>query len=160
MADNPTTTENPEPQGEGNEPIDYEAKYHEAVAQSRKWEDRAKASFKDSEELKKLKESQMSDAEKTAKRIAELEKENAAYKTAAQQREWKAKVSKETGVPAEVLRGDSEEEIKAHAEALKALIHPAHKLPEIKDPARQPSGPIAGDETRGYIASLFGTDKD
>lgn len=32
------------------------------------------------------------------------------------------KVSEETGVPAELLRGTSEEELKAHAEALKAYI--------------------------------------
>ncbi|RSX47817.1 hypothetical protein [Bifidobacterium castoris] len=55
-----------EPQGTQDASTDWEAKYREAVAQSRKWEDRAKASFADSEELKKLKEAQMSDAEKTA----------------------------------------------------------------------------------------------
>lgn len=86
-----------EPQGTQDASTDWEAKYREAVAQSRKWEDRVKASFADSEELKKLKEAQMSDAEKTAKRIAELEQENAGYKAARQQEQWRAQVAKKTG---------------------------------------------------------------
>lgn len=51
MAENTGTQTEPagEPQGAQGEVTDWEAKYKEAVAQSRKWEDRAKASFADSE---------------------------------------------------------------------------------------------------------------
>lgn len=161
MADD-TGTQNEnvdEPQGTQDEPTDWEAKYKEAVAQSRKWEDRAKASFADSEELKKLKEAQMSDAEKTAKRIAELEQENAGYKAAQQQEQWRAQVAKKTGVPADVLRGTSLEEIEAHAASLEPLLHPNPKLPHVSDPAKQPSGRTADEEAKAWVSRLFGEDK-
>lgn len=162
MADNTTGNQDEnidEPQGAG-ENTDWEAKYREAVAQSRKWEDRAKASFADSEELKKLKESQMSEAEKTAKRISDLEKENAGYKAARQQAEWKAQVSKKTGVPADVLRGATLEEIQAHAESLDALLHPNPKLPKVNDPAKQPSGKTADAAAKDWLHRLFGASDD
>lgn len=37
--------------------------------------------------------------------------------------DWKAEVSRTTGVPAEVLRGADLEDIQAHAETLKPLLH-------------------------------------
>ena len=59
--------------------IDYEAKYKEAVAHSRKWEKLAKDNKTAADELQQLKEAQLSEAEKTAKHIKELEAKNAAY---------------------------------------------------------------------------------
>ena len=59
--------------------IDYEAKYKEAVAHSREWEKRAKDNKTAADELQQLKETQLSEAEKTAKHIKELEAKNAAY---------------------------------------------------------------------------------
>lgn len=158
MADEqqPQTDIHDEPQGTQEETTDWEAKYRDAIAQSRKWEDRAKASYSDTEELKKLKETQAAADQQTAKRIEELERENAAYKSAKQQEEWKAAVSKETGVPAGVLRGTTLEEIQSHAEALQELIHPAPRLPMIADPAKQPSGNIAGEEAKAWVSRLFG----
>jgi len=79
--------------------IDYEAKYREAVAHSREWEKRAKDNKAAADELQQLKEAQLSEAEKTAKHIKELEAKNAAYEAEKQQNEWKTQVSKETGVP-------------------------------------------------------------
>lgn len=79
--------------------IDYEAKYKEAVAHSREWEKRAKDNKTAADELQQLKEAQLSEAEKTAKHIKELEAKNAAYEAEKQQNEWKTQVSKETGVP-------------------------------------------------------------
>ena len=71
--------------------IDYEAKYREAVAHSREWEKRAKDNKAAADELQQLKEAQLSEAEKTAKHIKELEAKNAAYEAEKQQNEWKLK---------------------------------------------------------------------
>ena len=153
-AANSQTEPQTEPQGPDNgQQVDWEAKYRESVAQSRKWEERAKASYKDSEELKQLKESKT----ESDKRIAELEKELGGYKAAKQQAEWKAEISKKTGVPSELLRGITKEEIQAHAELLEPLLHPAPKLPKVNDPARQPTGKTADEAARETVRRLFGT---
>ena len=67
-----------EPNGNGEE-IDWEAKYKEALGHSRDWEKKAKANKAAADELEKLKESQMSETEKAAKRTQELEAQVAAY---------------------------------------------------------------------------------
>ncbi|MFR0868703.1 MAG: hypothetical protein ACLSGS_06650, partial [Adlercreutzia sp.] len=102
--------------------IDYEAKYKEAVAHSREWEKRAKDNKAAADELQQLKEAQLSEAEKTAKHIKELEAKNAAYEAEKQQNEWKTQVSKETGVPTGLLHGSTLEEMQANGKALADYI--------------------------------------
>ena len=102
--------------------IDYEAKYREAVAHSREWEKRAKDNKAAADELQQLKEAQLSEAEKTAKHIKELEAKNAAYEAEKQQNEWKTQVSKETGVPIALLHGSTLEEMQANGKALADYI--------------------------------------
>ena len=141
----------------GNGEVDWEAKYKDAVKHSREWEKRAKDNKMAADELEKLKESQMSEAEKTARRINALEKENAAYKAEKQQAVWKAEVSKKTGVPAELLRGTTLDEIQAHAEQLDAVLHPKPKAPQVHGVDHQPNG---GDDggSREYIRQLLGNE--
>lgn len=54
--------------------------------------------------------------------------------------EARERIGHEKNIPANVLRGDTVEEIEAHAEAIYKLMHPAPKLPRINDPAKQPEG--------------------
>ncbi|PWG60853.1 hypothetical protein [Bifidobacterium catulorum] len=79
----------PKPHGE-QQPTDWEAKYRETLAHSRKWEQRAKDNSAAAAELEKLKESSLSEAERTAKRLKALESENAAMKAERQHAEWAA----------------------------------------------------------------------
>ena len=81
------------------------------------------------DELEKLKESQMSETEKAAKRTQELEAQVAAYKAKEQQADWKAQVSAETGVPADVIEGDSLEAMQSHAKRIHELLNPKPKAP-------------------------------
>lgn len=60
---------------------------------------------------------------------AELEEELAALKHDKELSEWKAQASKETGVPAEVLKGDTLEEIQAHATQIKEAMPMYPTLP-------------------------------
>ena len=134
-----------EPNGNGEE-IDWEAKYKEALGHSRDWEKKAKANKAAADELEKLKESQMSETEKAAKRTRELDA----------QVEWKTQVSAATGIPAEALRGSTLEEIQAHADILKPLMHPAPKLPNVPNPAQHPAGQTADERAKAYVRTLFG----
>lgn len=90
-----------EPNGEPE--TDYQAKYEELLKHSREWERKAKANKAAADELDQLKASQMSEDEKRAQEIAALKAENERYKLTEQKRAWAEQVSKDTGVPAEVL---------------------------------------------------------
>lgn len=138
------------------EPVDWEARYKEALAHSRDWEKKAKTNKTAADELERLRESQMSESEKAARRTQELEAKVAAYEAEKQQAQWRAQVAEQTGVPADALRGSTLEEMQVHADVLKPLIHPAPKLPVVPDPARHPEGKSADERARSYVRALFG----
>ena len=132
----------------GNEPaaanVDWKAKFEEQ---------RAKDNSKAAEELQQFKDSQLSEAEKTAKRIKELEAQNAAYAAERQQNEWRAQVSKETGVPASLLHGDSLEAMSANAKAIDQYAHPKPK--GMPNQGKTPDGKAAGADERAWANDLF-----
>lgn len=149
---NTTKTEPQEPpQGDtdtGTESVDYEAKYRDAIAQSRKWEERAKASYKDSQELKTLKEAQ----EETAAEAAKLEKKNSelkaqldSMKAVQQVNEWKQQAAQETGVPAALLRGNTLEELTAHGKALADYAKTLTATQPLTHADTDPQPPAASD---------------
>lgn len=105
------------------------------------------------EELQQFKDSQLSEAEKAAKRIKELEAANAAYEAERQQNEWKAQVSKETGVPASLLHGDTLEAMTANAKAIDQYAHPKPK--GMPHQGKTPDGKAAGADERAWADDLF-----
>lgn len=123
-------------------------------AMSRKWEERAKANKQAAEELEKLKEAQMSEQEKVAKRTREMETKLARYEAEKQQAEWREKVAKDTGVPASVLRGSTLEEMQEHAQSLKEILEPKPKAPSVPNQSGRPAG-VAEDPMRGFVNQLF-----
>lgn len=144
------------PTDNGTKPpeIDYEAKYKEAIAHSREWEKRAKDNKAAADELQQLKEAQLSEAEKTAKHIKELEAKNAAYEAEKQQNEWKSQVSKETGVPIALLHGSTLEEMQANGKALADYI--ADKTKPTVHAASESNQPPAPSDTSGdWIRDQF-----
>ena len=130
MAENNVTTQEPttqEPQG--TEPVDWEAKYKEAVAQSRKWEERSKANKEKADKWDAYEQEGMSEAEKLAKRAESAEAELASLKAEAQRRSDADEVSEATGVPASLLlhcadRVDMESFAKEYAELTKLPVAP------------------------------------
>lgn len=91
-----------EPNGEAGA-VDYEARYNELLKHSREWERKAKANKAAADELEKLKQSQMSEAEKLQRQY-EAEKARADALEAEKLRaEWVSEVSKETGLGADLL---------------------------------------------------------
>jgi hypothetical protein len=119
--------QDPQEQQTEDKAVDWEAKYREAVAQSRKWEDRAKENKAARDELDELKKSQMSEAErlqaeaKEAKERAEkLAAELEAEKARAERDKIAVEVAEKAGVPVHFLKGETREEMEAEAEELKA----------------------------------------
>lgn len=127
--DETTTTENAnmdvqESAAAEESEIDYKAKFEEERAHSRKWEKLAKQNKAAAAELDALKEAQMSETEKLNARAEKAEAELAAMKAEQAQRERIADVSKETGVPSEILAfcADSER-MDEFAKAVKAFAN-------------------------------------
>lgn len=119
-----------EPHGE--EAPDYKALYEQALAQSRKWEGRAKANKEKAAKWDAYEQEGMSEAEKLAKRAESAEAELAKLRAEEQRRADAAEVSAQTGVPTTLLLYcDSREHMEAFAEAYQG---------EAKVPAA-PQGP-------------------
>lgn len=143
-----------EDQNETPQDIDWQAKYNDAIRHSREWEKRAKDNKNAAEELEKLKEASMTEQEKAAKHVKELEDKVASYETAKQQADWKAQVSAETGVPADVIEGDSLEAMQSHAKRIHELLNPKPKAPAVHGADRQPSGKGPNESMVNYLRNL------
>ena len=70
---------------------------------------------------------------------AELEEELATLKHDKELSEWKAQASKETGVPADILKGETLEEIQAHAAQIKEAMPMYPTLPNDTGAADPPT---------------------
>lgn len=102
-----------------------EQRLERAVAESRKWEKRAKENSDAAEELRKLKDAQLSETERRQKELDELKAENARMKAEERRREWDAKVASDTGIPlaaVSLLRADTLEQLAAAAKAVGAAL--------------------------------------
>ena len=79
-------------------------------------------------------------------------------KTAQQRLDWKNAAAKETGIPVDLIRGDSEEEINAHAEALKTYLSTVSKptAPTVPNPSGTPKTKT-GNPNSLLLKQLFGS---
>ena len=119
---------------------------------------RERAKFADYDDLK-VKAGQ---AETFQSRIGELETLNGdlttkiqGFESAKERAGIVADIAKATGVPADALRGDTAEELQAHADALKALFKPS--APVIPGQGNAPSS-SGSDELREFTKKLFNKD--
>ena len=102
---------------ESDEQVDWEAKYHEAA--------------------KRFHDLESQTVDKLTVRAETAEKALNDLKTAQQRLDWKNTAAKATGIPVDLIRGDSEEEINAHAEALKSYLSTVGK-PTAPNPSGTP----------------------
>lgn len=115
-------------------------------AMARKWEKLAKENSAAAKRLQELEDAQKTESQKQAEQIAKLEAANKAYRMAEERRGWARKIVGEEaykGIPAEALRGDSEEDMREHANMLAGMLQPseaARKMPPIPSATRQPAG--------------------
>lgn len=138
-----------------SEPTDWEAKYRDAIAHSRKWEERAKANADAAAELEKLKTARLSETEKAVARAEKAEKALAELRHASDVSTWKAKAAKEAGIPADLLNGDSEEALAAQAKAIAGFLkaQTAPKAATVSNPAGTPKQ--GADNLGSFARTLF-----
>lgn len=141
-----------------DETTDWEAKYKETLKHSRDWEKRAKDNLAAAEELKKLKEGQMTDAQKAEAKVKELEGKVSTYENEKQQAEWRSQVAKDTGVPEALIKGSSLEEMQEFAKTVDGYLHPKPKGATVHNQGGTPNHGADTEraEKLGYINSLFG----
>jgi|GEM_PF-1631516 len=122
--------------------VDYKTEYEKTLAESRKWEGRAKADKDAAEKWRKHEEESRSEEEKRAARERELEQRA----TAAEHRALRSEVADEKKVPVEArkfLTGSTKEELEASADELLKLIseNPGRKTdPNQGKTGGEPSG--------------------
>ena len=84
------------------------------------------------DEFDKMQEANKSELQKATERADGLEKELNALKKANEVQSVRQKVSAETGVPVDLLTGETEEDCKAQADAINAYATPTG-YPKVKD---------------------------
>ena len=126
-----------EPGGEGGKPRDAE----HWKAQARLWEKRATDNQAAADELEQLKESQKSELQKARGAAQAARDELEKLKAEREAETARAKVSSETGVPADLIAGDTEEEMRDFAARVAAhyKADPAPKVPSAGKIAREPA---------------------
>lgn len=102
-----------------------------------------KSKFADYEEIKakaakfdEAEEANKSELQKAVERANNLEAELNGLKKTEEVRQTREKIATETGIPAHLLTGDTEEACKAQAEAIKAFATPNY--PKVKDGGEVP----------------------
>lgn len=102
-----------------------------------------KGKYADYEEIKakaakfdEAEEANKSELQKAVERANNLEAELAGLKKSEEVRQTREKIATETGIPAHLLTGDTEEACKAQAEAIKAYATPTY--PKVKDSGEVP----------------------
>lgn len=151
------------------EPITTQEEFDKVIKERiERAENKVRSQFGDYEELKKKaqaydedEEAKKTELQKANDRIAELEDEAKKRTEADTQRELRAKVAKETGVPEELITGTDEESMKAYADKLaefaKVQIPPAPKDPT---PGAFSDDPKGDSEQRTFVKALFGNDEN
>ena len=116
-------------------------------SEARKWEDRSKANHTALDELTGKYQSVTAERDTLAQKVAEFEAKE-------QRATLAAEISEATGVPAAALRGDTREELEAHAAQLKSLI--SRQPASVPGATTKPtSAPV--DPARDTVRKLFGT---
>lgn len=131
-----------EPQGAG-EPTDWKAEYDKLLADSRKWERRAKDNAQKAKAYDELAAKSMTDAERAdaaTKRAEEAEAKIAEYERRAERAGIVSEVARQTGADAELLArmtGDTREEVEANAAWLAEKLADRRLYPSVSDKGQQ-----------------------
>lgn len=148
--DETTTNED----GEGGK--DYESLYAEALKQSRKWEERAKANKEKADKW----DAASGGEESLEQRIAKLESDKRDLEQRQQRQSVVAKVAAKYGLTPDIvgaLNGADEKALEEQAQAIAALKPKG--APSAPEAGKIPRGEGADtDERRTFVRQLFGKD--
>lgn len=111
---------------------------------SRKWEERAKTNLRDLEKA-------TGERDELAKRLEEVTAERDRMVAEHERKALVTRVAKETGVDPSLIRGSTEDELREHADAIKAAMVPPK--PHVTGYADRPAH--TRDETSEFLRNLF-----
>lgn len=117
-------------------------------AEAAKYRTQAKENAEAAQKLQELEEAKKTEEQKQAERLAEAEEELGRYKHREQVSQWASDIVSEDEfkhIPASALRGDTEDELRDHAEQLKSVITPQ------QEPGPQPVPTIGKTPQTGNI---------
>ena len=121
---------------EQTQEVDWESKYKETLADSRKWEKRAKENKDAADELERIKSERMSESERLQARAEKAERELSMLSAEKERRDAAAEVSKSADVPADLLMFCKDREsMEAFAQAYTAHMaaqEPVHAAPQSR----------------------------
>ena len=154
MAENENVPQEQTEEPQGTEQVDWEVKFKELQAQSRKWEERAKANKDKADKWDAYEQEGMSEAEKLAKRAESAEAELAQLKADAQRRADAHEIAEANGVPEHLLSFCANREaMEAFAKEYAAQAHVPAAPPAA--PSRVVRGGGGKQSTRDKFASYF-----
>ena len=130
----------------GTEAPEAPAQETDWKSEARKWEDRSKANHTALDDLTGKYQSVTAERDTLAQKVAEFEAKE-------QRAALAAEISEATGIPAAALRGDTREELEAHAAQLKSLLPTT--APAIPGAAQKPSSSAPVDPVREFTRNLF-----
>jgi hypothetical protein len=147
----PTRTDPAAREPHGTDPADQtvsRAEYDKLLAESRKWESRAKENKDAAKRLAELEDASKTDAEKlddATKRMEAAEAKLAAYEAEAQRAKDAAEVAEATGIPASLLTETDRKAMEAQAASILAFAQGQPVATVFKGDGKRP-GPAPKDK--------------
>ena len=154
MSDTATPTEpTTDAPDAGTEAPEAPAQETDWKSEARKWEDRSKANHTALDELTGKYQSVTAERDSLSQERDALAQKVAEFEAKEQRATLAAEISEATGVAAAALRGDTREELEAHAAQLKSLLPTT--APAIPGAAQKPSSSAPVDPVREFTRNLF-----
>lgn len=147
MAEEATGIEEQEPEAQQ---VDYQAEMDKWKANSRKWENLAKQNANAAKEAEELKRKLAESQDVAAKATAEAQQ----LKAQREYEELRAQVAEEMGVPADLVIGDTKEEMADFATRLKAYL-PDSTKPVVNSDGFAPTDTNGSKATRELFAEAI-----
>lgn len=143
--------ENGKPEEEGADTTDWKA-------MARKWEARSKENADKARAYDELQEQSKTELQRAQEQAAAYKRQVDELSAKAERDAARAKVAKETGVPAELVAGDDEESMRAFAEAVAKWGKPS-SAPRTRKPGSFSADAGGGRDAakRAFARQLFGS---
>lgn len=148
----PKEPEEPKGEGGGEGGKDWKAI-------SRMWEKRAKENAEKAKSWDEHEEKSKSELQKAQEKAKKAEEKLKQLEAKGEREEIRRKVAEETGVPASIIAGDDEDEMREFAKAVAKFAKP-DTAPKTKNPGKFDKNAGADDAKRKLARQLFGGGED
>lgn len=140
-------------------PVEGPAQGIDWKAEARKWEDRSKENRAAVESLTTERDKLAAELDELRTAKDELAAKVQGFEESKRVAELAASVAADSGVPVALLRGETEEELRAHADQLKDVISASSPAPVVAGQAKSPEK-VLDDPEREFVRNLFSKSDD